>query len=372
MTADPLPTDAAHPAYEDYDWSANWSRHEYLTPPIRDWFEQRYLQGRNCLRVLTTAAPLTTPTLLRTACDWGAQFHAGYVLPLRVVHCNIEPLFTVEGAREVNALNRCHRFTQTYQNHLAGVWDVQAEELVRQRSILDDAVEDVQWSHPELRLPPPTTVDPNSRSFLETLRSAPSQPVAGVDRPFEILLSGPNGRWVGRNLREAAGEVSFATEKRTRSGHQKRDLYAVSDDHGETCYTHGFAFGFHPVGPAGGRDDFVAHQGKDPSELILRSGRSEARVAVMGLGPTMLDDARLWEFSSPPTRFDVVGTAAGRTEEEHHRASLQFHWWYMRQFRACTTGNRQPGCLHLGHAIAKRIWALYQADQRGWSQRYLS
>lgn len=339
-----------------FAWAENWRGFEYLTPDIKERFNC-WLRGGKSLKVVVAAGPQTLLDICTACCDWRAQFEAGYPVPLKLVAAFCEPIFTEEGAHSVRALSRLHRFLQPLENVEAEIWDPNVKPVKELKKRVEGGFEKLREEFPFLGLPKLSYLSPTGREAESYIKEASVKRLRQGRRPFDVVLSGPNGAWIPRWMRKNTGELATPTGATTRSGKSKLDLCSVNIFE-KSWFTNGFCWGFHPVGAAGDEFGYCEFRGKDAFVQLIQRRLTRARVALMGLGPVEMDDPRLLDVSGPLNEIGIEYPCR-MNKAEMHSLCYQATVWYSNEVRDVMFGDGTLNYPHLGHAIARRIRILF-------------
>lgn len=344
-----------------FPWRDNWKHHE-INDQIREWFYEHYLRRGRSLKLLILAAPQSAAQILRNACNWKRQYETGYLCPLKPVMVFSEELDTIDGAMEVKALSRLHRYLQEYEVVAEGRWDPNVERVKAQMAYIRSTVTRIRNKYPFLNLPELSFLDPASREGRRQLLVACAHRIRDKRAPFDMILSGPYGRWVERFARLGAGEIaeSYVTDEgRTRFRLRKVEIPGV----GESFPTHCFGWGAHPIGPTGGAVNFAQYGGSQAFRRLVDNRCTHARVALMGLGPEMLDDPRLLSMQTPAEPLEIDYAPGRRSNETLHEECgyAVDHYYSMVDkwmFGAEDDSHQHD---HLGVVIARHVVTMYHA-----------
>ncbi len=344
-----------------FPWRDNWKLHE-LDDEIRDWFYLKFLGKGRSLKLLILAAPQSAAQILRNACNWERQFQTGYLCPLKAVMVFSEQLDTVEGAMEVNALNRLHRYSQEYEVAAEGRWDPNAEIVKAQMAYLRSTVTRIRNKHEFLGLPEISFLDPSSHAGRRQILRAALHRIRDGRAPFDLILSGPFGRWIGRGPRLGAGEIAESyrgDQGRTRFRLRKVEIPGV----GREFPTHCFGWGAHPIGPTGGPVNLAQYGGSQAFRRLVDNRCTHARVALMGLGPEMLDDPRLLSMQTPAEPLEIDYAPGRRSNETLHEECGYAVDLYYRMVDRWMFGSEDNSHHHdhLGVVIARHVVTMYHA-----------
>ena len=358
---------AAKP-HKRFAWAENWRGFEYLTPGMKERFNGWLLGGKS-LKVVVAAGPQTFLNICEAVCDWDAQFRAGFTVPLKLVAGFCEDIFTEEGAMSVRALSRLHRFLQPLGNVEREVWDPEVKLVKNLKKKVETGFERLRDELPFLGLPPLSYLSPNSSEAEAYINDASTKRLKQGRRPFDMVLSGPNGAWIPRWMRRNTGELAVPNGRITLSGQRKLDLCSV-EIYDRPWFTNGFCWGFHPVGAAGDEFGYCEFRGKDCFRQLIDMRLTKARVALMGLGPVQMDDPRLLDVSGPLNSIGV-DYPSRMSKADIHEKCRQATDWYANEVRDVMFGDGTANYPHLGHAIARRIRILFGDEaQELWDPQY--
>lgn len=358
-------------------FAENRQAFEYVSPKAWRWVRDSFLYG-DTIYLIVLAGSRNAARMIRFFANSKNLKAAGMPFKVKILGVFSEDVTEPEVAWEANAHRRIYRYLLDWHPDLLQLRDADVSLLQmaeiwkrQQGNRFREYMRSVQKWCKEAEVPL-SYEDPNGPKGQEVIaqwaRQARSRKSKREGPPFHMLLANPYRRYIGYALRRNTGEISRAAP--TEKNPKNRELEVV---HGNALF--GFAFGFHPNLPAGRQFGLEFMGGASPVDYYIDAKLTEARLAVMGLGPGSMDNKDLHLFDGPLRSFRLNPawpSRRKRTPQECHEGGYQIVDWVWSNVECTLFGGGRAGNTGIAHVIAERVYALYQASESGYSLRYCS